>query len=96
MKIDINIVKGLKLVNIGYIEADAFNADKCYDLFNWSRWSKVKPKNLFADIEGNHRVCFTNPETNEMWLAKSVGWLHGSEEDIIEYIKENENSLLWL
>lgn len=97
MKIDIHIAKGSELVNIGYIEAEGFNADKCFDMCNWEYSLKVKPKNLYSNIRTcNHGICFTNPKTKEMWLALSVGWLRGNEDKIKKYIKENEHELLWI
>lgn len=98
MKINVHIVKGSELVNIGYIEAENFNADRCYDMCNWKKYKlKSKPENLFADIESHgHGLCFTNPNTNEMWLAKSIGWLVGTESEINDYIQENANESVWL
>lgn len=96
MKIDVHIIKGAKLVNIGYIEMEEFNADKCYDICNWGRWAKTKPKILFANIDTCNRVCFTNPITKKMHLTKSIGWLVGNEEEINNYIQQNANELLWL
>jgi len=70
MKIDIHIAKGSKLVNVGYIDIPAFDADRCWELCNWKHWLKIKPQNLHSDIYScNHGICFTNPETKEMWLA---------------------------
>lgn len=97
MKIDIHIAKGSELVNIGYIEAEGFNAEKCFDICNWEHSLKVKPKNLYSNIRTcNHGICFTNPKTNEMWLALSVGWLKGDEAVIKNYINENKDEVLWL
>ena len=97
MKVDIHIAKGSKLVHIGYIETPVFDADRCWELCNWKHWLKTKPQNLHADIYScSHGVCFTNPETNEMWLAKSIGWLVGNETKINKYIKENENEVIWI
>lgn len=96
MKIDVHIIRNARLLNVGYIEMETFNADRCYDCFNWERWTKHKPENLHANVSSSNKVCFTNPETNEMWLAKTVGWLTGSEEEINEYIKKNANELLWV
>jgi hypothetical protein len=96
MKIDIHVVKDAKLVNIGYIEMEEFNADRCYDMCNWKRHTKVRPENLFASIESCGRLCFTNPNTNKMHLTKSIGWLVGSREEIENYVKENANESLWL
>ena len=53
MKIDIHIAKGSELVNIGYIEAEGFNAEKCFDICNWEHSLKVKPKNLYSNIRTN-------------------------------------------
>lgn len=96
MKIDVHIIRGAKLVNIGHIEMEEFNADRCYDLCNWRRYSKTKPQALHANIETCDKVCFTNPITKRMHLAKSIGWLVGNEEEINEYIQQNANELLWL
>lgn len=96
MKINVSIVKDAKLVDVGYIEMESFNADRCRDCFNWERWKKNKPENLHVNVSSRNRVCFTNPDTNEMWLAKTIGWLTGNEEVINSYIKENANELLWM
>lgn len=97
MKVDIHITKGSKLAHIGYIEIPVFDADRCWELCNWKHWLKTKPQNLHADIYScNHGVCFTNPETNEMWLAKSIGWFVGNEAKVNKYIKDNENEVIWI
>ena len=96
MKIEVSIVKGDKLVNAGYIEMESFNADKCYDCFNWEHWTNKKPENLFVDASSSNRVCFRNPTTNKLWLAKSIGWLVGDDNRINSYIKENAGEILWI
>lgn len=98
MKIDIEIFANgdTNLVNIGYIEADTFDPDKCFDLCNWSHWSKEKPDNLHAGIlHASHGICFTNPETCEKWLALSIGWKTGNDAEIKEYVAKNINNLFW-
>ena len=98
MKVDIHIVNGLDLKYIGYIESETFSAERFWNMCNWSqRRHGQKPENLFANIrEAGRGICFTNPETNEMWLSKSLGWVNGNEETIKEYIKENVDYRVWL
>lgn len=102
MKIDIQIIKKnynqeAKFVNIGYIELDKFDPERCWELCNWKHWKKEKPQNLHANIYScNHGVCFTNPDTNEIWMAKSIGWFVGNEIEINDYMQQNINELIWL
>ena len=64
---------------------------------NWKHWTQEKPKELYSEIgSASHGICFTNPETNELWLCKSIGWLVGNEEEILQYVKENVNKLSYL
>lgn len=98
MKIDIHIVNGTDLKYIGYIESETFSAERFWNMCNWSqRKHGQKPENLFANISQIGRgICFTNPENNEMWLSKSLGWFNGTEEEVREYILENKDNRLWL
>ena len=97
MKINIHIVKDSDLIYVGYIEEEYFNADKCWDMCNWKHWLKEAPDGLHANISScSHGICFTNPETNEIWLAKSIGWLVGNRNEIIDYVNQNKDELIWL
>lgn len=98
MKIDIHTLnKYSELVHIGYIELDKFDADRCWELCNWKHWRKEKPENLHANIFScSHGICFTNPDTKEMWMAKSIGWLTGNETKINNYIQKNKYEIVWL
>lgn len=81
----------------GYLELDEFNPDVCFDLCNWGEYQEEKPDNLFADVPFcGSSICFENTETNEYWLALSVGWKHGTKEEIEKYVMENYNSLFWV
>ena len=98
MKIDINVFPWYKTepVDCGYIDMERFDAEKCFELCNWKHWTQEKPKELYSEIgSASHGICFTNPETNELWLCKSIGWLVGNEEEILQYVKENVNKLWW-
>lgn len=80
----------------GYIEMDQFDADKCWELCNWTAWTKEKPKNLHSDIGScSHGICFTNPETKEKWMALSLGWLVGDEKKISSYAERHKNDIIW-
>lgn len=101
MQINIYVVIDSKLKYAGYIEAEGFNADKCYETCNWQRWTKTMPDNLHVNPSlhmslHSKRICFKNPETNELWLAKSIGWFTGNIMEVYKYIEENANELLWL
>ena len=98
MKVDIHIVEDIDLKYIGYIKSETFSAERFWNMCNYSqRKHGQKPENLFANINQVGRgVCFTNPETNEMWLSKSLGCLTGTEEEVKQYILENRNNRLWL
>lgn len=98
MKVDIHLYnKESELDYIGYVEWDKFDPDRFWDLCNWRHWKKEKPESLFANISScSHGICFTNPDTNEIWMAKSIGWLVGNESEIKEYIRKNKNDLTWI
>lgn len=79
MKIDIYKAKwdGEKIVavNIGYIELDKFDKDKCWELCNWSCHRKDKPDNLHSKISACcSDVAFYNPESSEYHVPDSFGW----------------------
>lgn len=98
-KIDISIINAATMLpfNIGYIEMDVFDAERCFDLCNWGCWTEQKPEWLHSDICFCSRgICFTNPDTQEYWLAKTVGWLVGDAETISNYVKENIHKQVWL
>lgn len=98
MKINIHLYnKKSKLDYIGYIELPKFDADRCWELCNWKHWRKEMPESLHANISScTHGICFTNPDTNEMWMAKSIGWLVGNETEINNYIQQNKDELVWI
>ena len=98
MKIPIHYCNGCTMEYIGYIELETFNADRCYHICNWSTHKGAKrPHELFADISHTVRgMCFTNPETNEIWMPLSIGWLHGNEKLIKDFVRENAGKKLWL
>ena len=97
MKVDIHILRNSQLVKVGYLEIEAFNADRCWDICNWKSWGKMKPENLHANIDYcGHGLCFTNPDTNKMWLAKSIDWFVGNESEVNEYVQQNANESIWL
>ena len=98
MKIDIHLYnKEAELDYIGYIELDKFDADRCWELCNWKHWRRQgMPDNLHANISScTHGICFTNPDTKEIWMSKSIGWLIGNESEIKEYIYKNKEELTW-
>lgn len=82
---------------IGYIDADAFNAIELFNICNWFSTNREKPDCLHADIViAGSGICFENPETGEMWLAKSFGWVVGSKEDIKRYVSDNRGRVAWI
>lgn len=97
MQVDIHVWKNDEMVRIGYIDMEIFSPERCFDICNWSARTKSKPSNLHANIEKiSHGVCFTDPKTGVMWMPKSIGWLSGNIDSILDYIKENQNNKLWL
>ena len=65
------------IVDCGYIVADEFDEDYCWDLCNWSHWrrNEGKPENLHSELANcNSDVAFLNPETNKWFVATSFGW----------------------
>lgn len=99
MKIDILFYEKGEIIpkNLGYIELDSFNAHKCYAICNWQHVYPSKPENLHGDVkQASHGWCFVNPETGEEWLSLSMGWLHGTHEEIEEYVKKNKDDIVWV
>ena len=98
-KIDISIIDASTMLpfNVGYIEMDTFDAEKCFDLCNWGCWTNEKPKELHSNIQScSHGICFTNPDTHEYWLAKSIGWLVGDIKTIAKYVSKNVANQKWI
>ena len=82
--------------HLGYVEVEEFNEEEIWHLCNWDCWTEEKPTNLHADIERcDHGLCLINPETEERWLATSLGWLTGSEKTISEYVLKNRYNVFW-
>ena len=82
---------------IGYIDADTFNAAELFNICNWFSAGKEKPDCLHANIVAvGSGICFENPETGEMWLSKSFGWVVGSKEDIKRYVSDNRGKIAWI
>ena len=101
MKIPISIYINNEFENFqdaGYIEMDEFDANECFHLCNWSHWTNTKPAELHSDISSaEHGICFTNPETKEMWLAKSSGWLVGTRPYLLKlFCVKNKDRHVWL
>ena len=92
-----NLIHDTTPVYLGYVEVDKFDPSEIHKLCNWSCWTKEKPSNLHAIIcYCDHGLYFINPETQERWLPKSVGWLVGTEDEINNYVLDNKYNLLWL
>ena len=82
--------------HLGYAEVETFDAEDIFDLCNWWHWAKEKPENLHADVAScGHGLLVINPETQEYWLALSVGWLVGDEAKIYDYVLKNRHNVLW-
>lgn len=97
IRIEIHIAENDKLKHIGYIEAPVFDAEFCFHLCNWHCWTENKPPQLHSDIGScGHGICFTDPNTQNMWLALSSGWLVGDEAKILNYIQEHVGRLVWV
>ena len=84
----------------GYIDYPSdFNseedAEKCWDLCNWSCWAEEKPTELHSDLSFvSHGVCFRTPNGTN-YLALSVGFLVGDDKKIADYINENKERIIW-
>lgn len=85
----------------GYIEYPSAtfgysDAEKCFDMCNWSHWSEEKPKELHSEIVSTqHGICFrTEDGTN--YLALTNGWLMGDDAKIAAYIEKNKERMLWI
>ena len=79
-------------VDCGYITADKFDEDDCWNLCNWSCWSKEgKPENLHSELDVcNSDVAFLNPDTNIWYVAKHVGWGKcRTKKEAIEILKKS-------
>ena len=78
----------------GYIEMEEFNADKCWELCNWTAWADEKPDGFHSEIGScSHAICFTNTATEEKWLALSFGWLVGDSMKISDYVERHKNDM---
>lgn len=81
---------------LGYVEVNKFDVNEILKLCNWSHWTNEKPSNLHADIYScDHGLCLINPETQERWLSKSIGWLVGTKDKINKYVLDNKYNILW-
>jgi len=86
----------LKPTYIGYIEVEKFDLEEIFHLCNWSHWLPEKPVNLYSKIKScGHGLMMINPENNQRYLAKSMGWLIGNEDTINKYVEENRYRLYW-
>lgn len=95
-EIDKRVIYEITPTYLGYIEVKKFDAQEIFNLCNWSCWAKEKPSNLHADIcYCDHGLCLINPETQERWLSKSVGWMVGSEDKITKYVSDNKYNIVW-
>jgi hypothetical protein len=93
---DGKLVHNLEPTYVGYAEVEEFNAEEIWELCNWGEWAREKPVNLYSNISFcGHGLCLVNPETEERWLAKSIGWLTGDEDTINKYVLDNMYNLLW-
>lgn len=86
--------------HLGYAEVETFetkdDAEKIWDLCNWSHWAEEKPENLYADISTcGHGLCLINPITQERYLSLSQGWLVGDEKTISDYVFNHKTTLFW-
>lgn len=97
MKVPIHIAKGGKLEPAGYAEVEVFDAEALWHLCNWSCYQEEKPDNLFSEIEYcGHGICFTNPETDQKWLALSFDWyVTDNMREIEKYVTQNEGKHVW-
>jgi len=61
----------------GYLEVEAFNAEKCWDLCNWSCWADDKPKEVEHTSLSfcNSDVAFFNPTTNIWHISDNIGFV---------------------
>ena len=87
---------------LGYILTQSFNPELCLNLCNWHRRKHAeRPNNLYLissldKIDGCRGICFEDTSTDTWHLALSLDWLSGTQEEILQYIKDNKNERLWL
>ena len=97
MKVDIAEFKSGKQIPLGYVNVKKFDAEKLFDLVNWSAAGRPKPNCLKSDIGwANHGIAFRNPVSTQWWLALTEGWKVGTLQEITEYAEANKNNVLWM
>lgn len=81
----------------GYINQNTdFDAEKYWDMCNWSCKGTPKPGCLVSDLSYcNHGIVFVNPETKLWHLALSTGWLVGDRSKIQEYVNTHVLESYW-
>jgi len=94
-------------VERGYIEIPddkvmEYDADKCWDICNWSHWAvPKKPECLHSDISHcDHGIVFVYPSDLDSdglhVLALSNGWLRGPKDFIQQYATAHKDKVLWV
>lgn len=83
---------------LGYIESSVFDAKECYEICQWELHHDFpRPSNLHArGCKPRRGICFRNPETKEMWMVLSIGWMRGSQGSIQNYAEAYQGKLFWL
>lgn len=77
----------------GYIELGIFDPDECWQICNWSCWSKEgKPPHLYSDLDVvNSDVIFHNPKDDTYHLALRIGWkMTSTLDEMMEYCKNEQ------
>ena len=102
---DHGICGGLKSINIvphGYVEIEEFDAEKVFDLCNWSCWTKEKPSCVHSDIDWIGHGLIVVDERKDKWhpvyhLALSTDWLVGDYYTIQDYLSYHmHGTCMWL
>ena len=83
--------------DIGTIEVNNFNANEIFDIIGDNYFitdkNKIDKRITIKDnatLPCSSGLCFRNPDDNSYWFAKSIGWMHGSLEEIEDYIKQRQ------
>ena len=81
---------------LGWIEADKFDENECFDICNWHVRGIEKPDCLHANISScQHGIVFVNPTNNLHYLALSSGWFIGNTDHIQLYVSKHNKDITW-
>lgn len=84
--------------DIGTIEVDNFDAEEIFNIITSSIIDgkidkRITMNNYLSLLHSSSGICLKNPEDNSYWFAKAIGWIHGSLEEIEDYIIKRKSTL---